>query len=76
MNITSDIGKQYDNIHSIYSDIVQTDTKTMVLEKTKPPTELEKLLIYFLEHMMTVSHFVIRLIILSMIMTALLFLMN
>jgi hypothetical protein len=49
MNITSDIGKQYDNIHSIYSDIVQTDTKTMVVEKTKPPTELEKLLIYFLD---------------------------
>lgn len=47
MNITSDLGKQYDNIHSIYSDIVK-DTKTSVVEKTKPPSSFEKLLLYLL----------------------------
>jgi len=47
MNITSGLGKQYDNIHSIYSDIV-TDTKTSVVEKTKPPSPFEKLLLYLL----------------------------
>tara|TARA_B110001450_G_scaffold256109_1_gene285494 strand:- start:1472 stop:2551 length:1080 start_codon:yes stop_codon:yes gene_type:complete len=47
MNITSDIGKQYDNIHSIYSDIV-ADTKTSIVEKNKPPSPFENLLLYLL----------------------------